>query len=99
MLISCPLNWKTDDRAGSDVVQAAADCCFFPLYEIERGVTTITYDPEPLGRRIPVGDWLGLMGKTRHLRKPENAAVLASIEAEVERRWQRLKAMDESPLL
>ena len=99
VLISCPLNWKTEDRAGSDVVQAAADCCFFPLYEIERGVTTITYDPEPLGRRIPVADWLGLMGKTRHLRKPENAAVLASIEAEVERRWQRLKAMDESPLL
>ena len=99
VLISCPLNWKTEDRAGSDVVQAAADCCFFPLYEIERGVTTITYDPEPLGRRIPVADWLGLLGKTRHLCKPENAAVLASIEAEVERRWQRLKAMDESPLL
>jgi pyruvate ferredoxin oxidoreductase alpha subunit len=99
VLISCPLNWKTDDRAGSDVVQAAADCCFFPLYEIERGLTTITYDPEPLGRRIPVAAWLKLMGKTKHLCTAENAAVLASIETEVERRWQRLKAMDESPLL
>ena len=39
------------------------------------------------------------MGKTKHLCKPGNEAVLASIEAEVERRWQRLKAKDENPLL
>ena len=37
LLISCPLNWRTDDRAGVDIVQAAVDSCFFPLYEIERG--------------------------------------------------------------
>ncbi len=99
VLIACPLNWKTEDRVGPDIVQAAVDSCFFPLYELERGVTTITYDPEPLGRRIPVAAWLGQMGKTKHLCKPENEAVLASIEAEVERRWQRLKARDESPIL
>ncbi len=99
VLISCPLNWKTDDRAGVDVVQAAVDSCFFPLYEIERGVTTITYDPELIGRRLPVADWLKLMGKTKHLIKPDNEALLASIEAEVERRWRRLKAMHEHPLL
>ena len=99
LLISCPLNWKTEDRVGVDVLQAAVDSCFFPLYEIERGITRITYDPEPIGRRVPVGNWLQLMGKTKHLGKPENAATLASIEAEVERRWQRLKARDKHPLL
>jgi len=40
-----------------------------------------------------------LMGKTKHLGKPVNDATLASIEAEVERRWLRLKAKDENPLL
>jgi pyruvate ferredoxin oxidoreductase alpha subunit len=39
------------------------------------------------------------MGKTKHLRTPGDEATLASIEAEVERRWQRLKAKDEHPLL
>ena len=29
--------------------------CFFPLYEIERGVTHLTYDPEPIGRRVALG--------------------------------------------
>jgi pyruvate ferredoxin oxidoreductase alpha subunit len=48
---------------------------------------------------VPVADWLKLMGKTKHLGKPGNEATLALIEAEVERRWLRLKAKDENPLL
>ena len=99
ILISCPLNWKTEDRVGVDTVQAAVDSCFFPLYEIERGVTRITYDPEPIGRRVPLINWLKMLGKTKHLCKPGNEAVLASVEAEVERRWQRLKAKDANPIL
>ncbi len=99
VLISCPLNWKSEDRTGTDIVQAAVDSCFFPLYEIERGRTSITYDPEAVGRRVPVLSWLEMMGKTRHLGKPKSENELAAIETEVERRWQRLRAMDESPLL
>jgi pyruvate ferredoxin oxidoreductase alpha subunit len=99
ILISCPLNWKTEDRVGVDIVQAAVDCCFFPLYEVERGITHITYDPEPIERRLAVADWLKLMGKTKHLCQPGNEAMLAAIEAEVQRRWLRLKAKDEDPLL
>jgi pyruvate ferredoxin oxidoreductase alpha subunit len=99
VLISCPLNWKTEDRVGVDIVQAAVDCCFFPLYEVERGITHITYDPEPIDRRLAVADWLKLMGKTKHLCQPGNEAMLAAIEAEVQRRWLRLKAKDKDPLL
>jgi pyruvate ferredoxin oxidoreductase alpha subunit len=99
ILISCPLNWKTEDRVGVEIVQAAVDSCFFPLYEIEQGLTHLTYDPEPLGRRMKVVDWLKLMGKTKHIMKPGHEAMIASIEDEVERRWLRLKAKDEHPLL
>jgi pyruvate ferredoxin oxidoreductase alpha subunit len=99
VLISCPLNWRSEDRTGTDVVQAAADCCFFPLYEIERGKTRITYDPDALGRRIPVESWLGMMGKTRHMTRPEHQPELDAFAGEVDRRWQRLRAMHEHPLL
>src|SRR5690606_25475085 len=99
VLIACPLNWRSEDRMGTEIVEAAVNSCFFPLYEIERGITTITYNPEDRDKRIPVADWLKLMGKTRHLLRPENADLLAEIEEEVERRWQRLKAMHEHPLL
>jgi len=79
------------------VLQAAIDSCFFPLYEIERGHTTITYDPDATDRRHPVTDWLKLMGKTRHLLSPENAPHVQGIQAETDRRWRRLKAMHEHP--
>ena len=99
ILSFCPLNWRTTDDAAQPVLQAAIDSCFFPLYEVEHGVTTLTYDPEAAGRRCPVGDWLKQMGKTRHLTKPENSQILAEIEHEAERRWKRIKAMHEHPLL
>ena len=99
ILSFCPLNWRTADDAAQPVLQAAIDSCFFPLYEVEHGHTSLTYDPEAAGRRMPVADWLKLMGKTKHLLTPANAPVLQGIQAEVDRRWERIKAMHEHPLL
>jgi pyruvate ferredoxin oxidoreductase alpha subunit len=99
ILSFCPLNWRTTDDATQPVLQAAIDSCFFPLYEIEHGHTTLTYDPDATGRRRPVADWLGLMGKTRHLTRPENTEIVEGIQAETDRRWARMKAMHEHPLL
>ncbi|PZM64717.1 thiamine pyrophosphate-dependent enzyme [Paenibacillus dendritiformis] len=97
ILITCPLNWLSEDRAGTQIVQAAVDSCFFPLYEVERGVTTITYDPEEKNKKIPLLDWLTMMGKTKHLAKPENAELLGVFEREVERRWSVLRAKHAHP--
>jgi pyruvate ferredoxin oxidoreductase alpha subunit len=99
ILSFCPLNWRTADDAAQPVLQAAIDSCFFPLYEVEHGHTTLTYDPESSGRRKPVADWLKLMGKTKHLMSKANAEVLEGIQGEVDRRWSRIKAMHEHPLL
>jgi len=99
VLIACPLNWKSDDRLGTKIVEAAVNSCFFPLYEVEQGITKITYNPEEKGKRVPAADWLKMMGKTRHLLKPENAPVVEEFEREVERRWQRLRAKNDNPLL
>jgi pyruvate ferredoxin oxidoreductase alpha subunit len=95
ILSFCPLNWSTTDDAAESVLQVAIDSCFFPIYEIEKGKTTITYDPELLGRRRSLRDWLGQMGKTRHLMSDDNEEGLLAIEQEVERRWRRIKAMHE----
>jgi pyruvate ferredoxin oxidoreductase alpha subunit len=99
ILSYCPLNWRAVDDAAQPVLQAAIDSCFFPLYEIEHGHTTLTYDPDATDRRLPVSDWLKLMGKTRHLLAPGSAAIVQGIQAETDRRWARLKAMHEHPLL
>ncbi len=99
ILSFCPLNWTTTDDAAESVLQVAIDSCFFPMYEVERGKTHITYDPELLGRRRKITEWLGQMGKTKHLLTEGNEQRLAAIEEEVERRWRRIKAMHEHPEL
>ncbi|WP_304331682.1 thiamine pyrophosphate-dependent enzyme [Brachyspira innocens] len=96
LLIACPLNWKSPDDMGKDVIKAAVDCCFFPLYEIEHGITTIT-NMVADDKKQPVTEWLKMMGKTKHLLKHQD--ILDAFQKEVDRRWYRLKAMHESPLL
>ena len=99
ILIACPLNWKSNETLGQEIVDAAVNSCFFPLYEVEKGVTNITYNPEARKKRIEVREWLKYMGKTKHMLKEENKEMLEEFETEIERRWNQLKAKHESPFL
>jgi pyruvate ferredoxin oxidoreductase alpha subunit len=99
ILITCPLNWKSQEEEGQSIVEAAVNSCFFPLYEVERGVTTLTYDPEAKNKRIELSNWLTMMGKTKHLLNDKSKEMLKSFEDEVQRRWNMLKAKHESPYL
>lgn len=99
ILTTCPLNWKTEDQYGEKIMESAVNSCFFPLYEIEEGITTITYNPELKNKKVPLTDWLRYMGKTKHLLKDENVEMLSDFNSEVERRWNILKEKDNNPLL
>ncbi|MBB5174500.1 thiamine pyrophosphate-dependent enzyme [Texcoconibacillus texcoconensis] len=99
LLITCPLNWKSNDRDGENIMKAAVESCFFPLYEVERGETAITYDPEAKNKRIELSEWLQYMGKTKHLLKESNADLLQEFADEVESRWKTLKVKHETPLI
>jgi len=98
-LSACPLNWNDKPNKERSVIEAAVDCCYFPLYEIENGCTKLSYDPEEKGKKRPVLDFLSMMGRTQHLKKAEYEAVVGSIQQEVDRRWERLKARAENPIL
>jgi len=99
ILITCPLNWLSEEKEGATIIENAVNSCFFPLYEIEHGVTNITYNPEEKSKRVPLSDWLKQMGKTRHMTKPEYEEAYKAFEQEVDRRWSRLKAKHENPYL
>lgn len=98
-LSACPLNWNDKPNLERSVIAAAVDCCYFPLYEIERGITTLNYDPIKLKKQILVTEWLGMMGRTKHLLKEEYRPITDEIQAEVDRRFARLCARAEHPLL
>ncbi|HZG87653.1 thiamine pyrophosphate-dependent enzyme [Paenibacillus sp.] len=99
ILITCPLNWLSEEKEGATIIENAVNSCFFPLYEIERGVTNITYNPEEKNKRVPLSDWLKQLGKTKHMTKPEYEEAYKAFEGEVDRRWSRLKAKHENPYL
>lgn len=98
-LSACPLNWGDEPRYERSVIEAAVNSCYHPLYEIEQGITSINYNPEEKNKKIEIVDWLKMMGRTKHLANKKYADIVESIQQEVDRRWERLKARNENPYL
>ena len=98
-LSACPLNWGDRPNTERKVVEAAVNCCYFPLYEIEQGRTSLSYDPEKRGKKTAVDDWLKLMGRTKHLCGDEYSEIRSALQTEIDRRWTKLKAQAEHPEL
>ena len=96
-LSACPLNWGDKPSTERKVIEAAVNCCYFPLYEVERGITSLSYDPEKKGKKATVDEWLGMMGRTKHLCGVKYSEVRTNIQNEVDRRWKRLKLLSEHP--
>ena len=88
---ACPLNWNDKPATERKVIEAAVNCCYFPLYEVEQGVTRLSYDPEKTGKKIPVSDWLSMMGRTKHLQKEEYRHVVERMQKEIDARYQVIK--------
>ena len=96
----CPLNWGMDEHVGPSAVEACVNACMHALYEIDHGITKITYDPEKRGRKIPVTDAFSKMGGAfRHLGSPDFGWLAQQVQQEVDRRWERLKALAGHALL
>jgi len=96
---ACPLNWSDKPNLERSVIAAAVDSCYFPLYEVEQGITTLNYNPITNNKKIPIEKWFSMMGRTKHLVREEYADIVADIQAEVDRRFARLIARSENHLL
>ena len=94
---ACPLNWNDKPATERKVIEAAVNCCYFPLYEVEEGRTKLSYDPEKRGEKIPVIEWLSMMGRTKHLQKEEYQTVVNALQGEIDQRFYALKRKTETP--
>ncbi len=65
----------------------AVDTCCWPLYEIENGVTKITFKPK---EKKAVEEFLKPQGRFKHLFKPDNEWMLKKIQEDTDREWERL---------
>ena len=95
VMSDCPLGWGHESRVGLEVMRAAQDSLFWPLFEIVNGEYKLSYRPRKV---IPVVDFLKMQKRFSHLLKPGNEAVLEAIQQQVEDEWSRLLALCGEPV-
>jgi len=88
VLQPCQLGWAYPMELTVELAKTAADTCFWPLYEVERGVYKLNYDPKD--RKKPLTDFLKPQGRFRHLFKPENKDLLEDLQKEIDEKWALL---------
>jgi len=97
---TCPLNWGLKEGLCPNAVAKVVDACLHPLYEIAKSKTTLNYNPEEKGKKLPVQDAFKALGAGfAHLARPEFADLIADVQAHVDFRWERLKTMSASDKL
>ncbi|MBP5750677.1 MAG: pyruvate ferredoxin oxidoreductase, partial [Firmicutes bacterium] len=88
ILAPCPRGWRYEAENVMDICKAAADTCFWPMYEVEYDEKwTLNYKPK---NKLPIEDFLKLQGRFKHLLKPGKEEQVAMLQAEVDRRWEAL---------
>lgn len=87
---ACPLNWQDEPRYERVVIHKAVDSCYFPLYEVERGIRRVTYRPK---EKLPVVDFLASMGRTRHLTGERYKDIVERVQESVDKKWNELNKM------
>ena len=86
----CPLGWRTPSDVTIQLAQLAVQTRIFPLYEIIEGRYVLSMDvPKPK----PVEEYLKIQGRFKHLLAPEYKDEIATIQAQVDRRWENLKSL------
>jgi pyruvate ferredoxin oxidoreductase beta subunit len=89
VLTDCPVGWGHEPRTSLDLLRAAVDTCFWPLFEVVDGAYALTYEPDA---KLPIERWLEGQKRFAHLCRPESAATVAEIQRRVDVEWAALLA-------
>lgn len=83
----CRLGWGFEPSQAVNLGRLAVETCFWPLYEVVDGEYKITFKPK---EKKPITEYLKTQVRFKHLLKPENKNIVDSIQAEIDRRWNKL---------
>jgi pyruvate ferredoxin oxidoreductase beta subunit len=84
----CNRGWRSKTNDAITLSRLAVNSCYWPLYEIENGITKITSTPK---EKVPVADFMKPQGRFKHVFEPENEWLLTKIQEEVDVEWAKLK--------
>jgi len=87
VIAPCNRGWRSQTNDAIKLARLAVNTCYWPLYEIEDGVTKITVTPK---EKIPVAEFMKPQGRFKHLFAPENEGLLQRVQEEVDKEWAKL---------
>lgn len=87
VIAPCNRGWRSQTNDAILLSRLAVETCYWPLFEIEDGVTRVTVKPK---EKKPLVDFLKPQGRFKHLFAPENAALLQQAQEGVDKYWDRL---------
>ena len=87
VLTDCPVGWGHEPRLLPQVLNAAVDSLYWPLYEVVDGDYHLTYSPPKI---VEVEEWLRPQKRFAHLLRPENRELVDEIRSQIERDWLSL---------
>jgi len=89
VLAPCPRGWRSAYNKSVEIAKIAVQTGYWPLFEVEDGVWNMSTPSKALIKagRKPVEEFLKPQGRFKHLFKPENAGLLAEIQADVDEYW------------
>jgi pyruvate ferredoxin oxidoreductase beta subunit len=90
VLSDCPVGWGHEPRQFKEILDAAVETRFWPLYEIVDGEHRLTYEPADY---VPIDAWLRGQKRFAHLLEPEHADLVQHIQERVDAEWERLLAV------
>lgn len=85
----CPRGWRIPSNKTVEIAKLGVQTGFWPVYEVEDGVFRQTVK---VHNRKPIEEFLKPQGRFKHLFAPGNEALLAEIQADVDRVWEALMA-------
>ncbi len=89
ILSPCPRGWRHASNESIQIAKIGVQTRFWPLYEVENGEWRLTVNVrEPK----PIEEWLKPQGRFKHLFAPGNEELLAEVQAEVDRNWEKVLA-------
>lgn len=86
----CIPNWKLQTNETLEISKLAVETCFWPLYEVVAGEYILNYKPN---KKRPITDFLQNQGRFKHLFDSANQKIVASLQREVDSRWEEILRM------
>ena len=88
IIAPCNRGWRTKTNDAIALSKLAVETCYWPLFEIENGITKITVKPK---EKKPLADFLKPQGRFKRMFAKGNEWMLEQAQVHVDAQWVRLQ--------